>query len=88
MRNIDFVADAWEEYVSWQSEDKKTLKKINKLLKETARTPETGDGQPEPLKNQLSGKWSRRINMQDRLVYSFTDETITVYQCRGHYDDK
>ncbi|MBQ9620200.1 MAG: Txe/YoeB family addiction module toxin [Neisseriaceae bacterium] len=88
MRNIDFVADAWEEYVSWQNEDRKTLKKINKLLKEMTRTPETGEGQPEPLKNELSGKWSRRINLQDRLVYSFTDEMITVYLCRGHYVDK
>ena len=88
MRNIQFASDAWEEYLLWQSEDKNTLKKINQLLKEICRTPEFGSGQPEALKNELSGKWSRRINLKDRLVYSFTDDMVTIYQCRAHYKDK
>ena len=88
MRSVTFAADAWEEYLYWQGEDKKTLKRINKLLKIITRTPTDGEGEPEPLKHEHSGKWAHRINLQDRLVYSFTDETITVYQCCGHYGDK
>ena len=71
-----------------QLKDKKTLKKINELLKEIQRTPFTGKGEPEGLRGDLSGKWSRRINIKDRLVYEVSDEMITVLQCKGHYDDK
>lgn len=64
------------------------MKKINDLLKEIQRTPFQGNGSPEALRGDLSGKWSRRINQKDRLVYEVTDETIIVLQCKGHYSDK
>ena len=68
MNNIMFAEDAWDEYLYWQGQDKKTLKKINTLLKEIQRTPFEGTGNPEALKGNMSGKWSRRINEKDRLV--------------------
>lgn len=67
---------------------KKTLKKINKLLKEIQRNPYEGEGKPEPLRGDFEGKWSRRINEKDRLVYEVTQEGIIISQCQGHYDDK
>ena len=76
---------AWDDYCYWQTQDKKTLKKINALLRGIQREPFTGEGKPEPLKG---GMWSRRINDKDRLVYDVTDETIIILQCKGHYDDK
>ena len=88
MTSITFAEDAWEEYLEWQIQDKKTLKKINTLLKEVQRTPFEGTGKPEPLKGNLEGKWSRRINDKDRLVYEVLDGTIIVQQCKGHYNDK
>lgn len=87
MSELLFTEDGWEDYVYWQSQDRKTLKKINDLLKAVSREPFSGDGKPEPLKGE-KGKWSRRINEKDRLVYAFRDGTVTVYQCRGHYTDK
>ena len=77
MSNISFSEDAWEDYLYWQIQDKKTLKKINELLKEIQRTPFSGKGEPEKLRGDLNGKWSRRINLKDRLVYEISDETIT-----------
>lgn len=88
MSKITFSEDAWKEYVYWQSQDKKILKKINELLKEIQRTPFTGKGEPEGLRGNMSGRWSRRINQKDRLVYEVSDEMITVLQCKGHYSDK
>lgn len=88
MGNLSFSENAWAEYLSWQTEDKKILKKINDLLKEIQRTPFDGKGKPEPLKGERSGDWSRRINDKDRLVYQVVGETIFIKQCRGHYDDK
>ena len=88
MSKISFSESAWEEYLYWRIQDKKTLKKINELLKEIQRTPFTGKGEPEGLRGDLCGKWSRRINLKDRLVYEVSDETITVLQCKGHYSDK
>ena len=88
MSKISFSESAWEEYLYWQIQDKKTLKKINELLKEIQRTPFTGKGETEGLRGDLCGKWSRRINLKDRLVYEVSDETITVLQCKGHYSDK
>lgn len=87
MSNISFSEDAWEDYLYWQLQDKKTLKKINELLKEIQRTPFSGKGEPEKLRGDLNGKWSRRINLKDRLVYEISDETIIVIQCKGHYSD-
>lgn len=88
MSKISFSEAAWEEYLYWQLQDKKTLKKINELLKEIQRTPFEGKGEPEGLRGDLSGKWSRRINMKDRLVYEVSDSGITVLQCKGHYSDR
>lgn len=80
-----WLSVAWEDYLYWQQHDRKTLKKINDLLKEIRRTPFTGIGNPEPLKHSLSGWWSRRINLEDRLVYKVEEESIILLQCRKHY---
>lgn len=77
---------AWEEYCSWQR-DKKTLKKINELLKEIQRTPYDGKGKPEALKGNYSGWWSRRINEADRIIYrQYDDDTVVIAACKTHYD--
>ncbi len=78
---------AWKEYMYWQSQDKKTLKRINLLLKEIARDPYGGTGKPEALKGNLSGFWSRRIDERNRLVYRIVGEDCQIAQCRGHYGD-
>jgi len=88
MGNLCFTDDAFNEYLSWQNEDRKTLKRINQLLKSIQREPFSGEGKPEPLKGEFSGLWSRRINDKDRLVYSVCSDIVTVYQCKGHYTDK
>ncbi|MDD2967566.1 MAG: Txe/YoeB family addiction module toxin [Desulfovibrionaceae bacterium] len=80
--------DAWAEYVAWQSVDKKTLKRINQLIKDIERNPFEGIGKPEPLKGELSGLWSRRIDEQNRLVYRICDGNCQIAQCKGHYGDK
>ena len=87
MGDITFAEDAWEEYLFWQGQDKKTLRKINSLLKDIQRNPFTGLGKPEPL-HDLEGNWSRRINDKDRLVYQIVEGRVVVKQCRGHYDDR
>lgn len=88
MGSVHFTEDGWEDYLYWQSHDKQTLRKINSLIKECMRTPFDGTGKPEPLKGGNSGKWSRRINEKDRLVYKLEDGILMVYQCMGHYTDK
>jgi toxin YoeB len=88
MSDLTFSEKAWGEYLDWQATDRATVRKINGLLKESARTPFDGTGKPEPLKNALTGMWSRRINEKDRLVYEVTGDSIRIVQCRGHYDDK
>jgi toxin YoeB len=80
-----FSDDAWEDYLYWQQNDKKILKKINKLIKEIKREPFIGIGEPEPLKYNWSGYWSRRITIEHRLVYKVTDNSILIAQCRYHY---
>lgn len=80
-----WLSDAWDDYLYWQQTDRKTLKKINDLIKDIKRSPYEGIGSPEPLKHQLSGWWSRRINLEDRLVYRVDGEQIVVLQCRKHY---
>ena len=85
---IIFSKNAWEDYVYWQTEDKKTLKKINALIKDIQRTPYEGIGKPEPLKFDLAGYWSRRIDLEHRLVYQVEDSDILIYTCRFHYDNK
>ncbi len=86
MNNITFTNKAWEEYCYWQSQDKKTLKRINSLLADIQRNSFEGIGKPEPLKENLSGYWSRRIDETNRLVYRIVNEQIEVVQCKGHYD--
>ena len=79
--------NAWEEYCYWQLQDKKTLKRINMLIKDIQRDSFNGIGKPEPLKENLSGYWSRRIDDTNRLVYRILDEQIEIIQCRGHYNN-
>ena len=79
---------AWEDYLYWQSQDKKTLKRINQLLKDIGRNGYTGIGKPEPLKGDMKGYWSRRIDDVNRLVYRIADNRIEILQCRSHYGDK
>ena len=78
--------DAWNDYMYWYSQgNKATIKKINRLIKEIDYTPFTGIGKPEPLKHDLSGKWSRRITDEHRLIYSVDKTTIYFYSCKDHY---
>ena len=86
MGKIVFAEQAWQDYLYWQSQDKKTLKRINQLLTDISRNGYTGMGKPEPLKHELTGYWSRRIDEVNRLVYRITDDTIEVLQCKGHYN--
>lgn len=86
MSNISFTTRAWEEYCYWQSQDKKTLKRINLLLSDIQRNNFIGIGKPEPLKENLSGYWSRRIDDVNRLVYKVNNEQIEIIQCKGHYE--
>jgi toxin YoeB len=87
MSKLEFLQEAWEDYLFWQSQDKKTLKKINALLSEIVRHPFTGSGKPEPLKGDLSGWWSRRIDKSNRIVYrALEGENIEIAECRGHYE--
>lgn len=80
-----FLDPAWEDYLYWQTHDKKILKKINNLTKETERTPYEGAGKPEALKYDLTGWWSRRINFEHRLVYKVEENELFILQCRYHY---
>ena len=80
--------EAWEDYLYWQTQDKKTLKRINMLIKDIERGgPLYGIGEPEALKNDLQGYFSRRIDAKNRLVYKLENGQIYIAQCRGHYDD-
>ncbi len=88
MIKITFTEQAFEEYIFWQNQDKKTLKRINSLLKDIVRNPFEGIGKPEELKNKYKGFWSRRIDEKNRIVYKIGNEVIEVYQCKGHYEDK
>ena len=85
MGKLTFTDDGWEDYLYWQTQDKKTLSRINALLKDIQRSPFTGTGKPEPLKHDKSGYWSRRINDSDRLVYRMNGDTVEILQCKGHY---
>lgn len=85
MRNFVFTPSAWADYVWWQGQDKKTLRRINALLDAVARDPFNGIGKPEPLRGDLSGFWSRRIDETNRLVYEVTDDAVFVVACRYHY---
>jgi toxin YoeB len=82
---IVFTETAWADYLHWQQTDPKLLLRLNALIKECSRTPFSGIGKPEPLRGDLKGWWSRRIDQEHRLVYKFSDDTLMIAQCRYHY---
>lgn len=86
--NKAFTDIGWEDYLYWQTKDRKTLRKINTLLKDIERNGNEGLGKPEPLTGDLSGFWSRRINQKDWLIYALEMDQIIIIACRYHYDDK
>lgn len=83
--NKFFTDESWADYVFWQENDKRFIKRINELIKEIERTPFTGIGKPEPLKHHLSGYWSRRINEEHRLIYLVEQDRMIILSCRYHY---
>lgn len=83
--NILFTEEAWSDYTNWQKTDKKILRKINELIKAIIRDPLEGIGKPEPLKYQLSGFWSRRIDLEHRLVYRIENNRLEIISCKYHY---
>jgi toxin YoeB len=83
--NLTWTDEAWEEYLYWQSHDKRNLKKINALIKDIKREPFDGLGKPEPLKYELSGCWSRRITDEHRLIYETEENSIIIISCKYHY---
>ena len=87
MTRLLFTQSAWDDYVFWQTQDKKTLRRINTLIKSIMRSPFEGEGKPEELRGDLSGKWSRRIDSKNRIVYVVEAENVTILQCRTHYDE-
>jgi toxin YoeB len=82
---LSWTKEGWEDYLYWQAHNRQLIKRINSLIKEILRTPFEGVGKPEPLKHELSGAWSRRIDQEHRLVYVVNDESIIIIQCRYHY---
>ena len=83
---LAWTKEAWSDYTYWQGQDKKTLKRINKLITDVQRSPFDGIGKPEPLKENLAGFWSRRIDDGNRLVYAVDDNQVTIISCRYHYE--
>ena len=84
-RNLIFTPEGWEDYIYWTDQDRKTLKKINKLIGNTLKNPFEGIGKPEPLKENFAGLWSRRIDEKNRFVYAVTDKEVQIIGCRFHY---
>lgn len=85
MRRVAFESNAFEDFTSWASQDKKVYRKIVRLIKEVQRDPFVGTGKPEPLKHDLAGYWSRRIDQEHRFVYTVTDDAIIIISCKHHY---
>ena len=83
--NLLFTDEAWNDYLHWQQADKKILKKINRLIKDIKRNPYEGTGKPEPLRYELQGCWSRRINKEHRVVYEVLPDQVNIVSCRYHY---
>jgi len=88
MKKVDFSGNAWEDYLYWQTQDKKTLKRINQLIKDIDRNSYEGIGKPEPLSGNLAGFWSRHIDEKNRLLYRVENEVIAIFELRTHYGDK
>ncbi len=84
-RQVAYTNAAWQDYVWWQTQDKKTRRRINQLIEATLRDPFDGIGKPEALRENLSGFWSRRIDVANRLVYAVEDSQVVVIACRYHY---
>jgi len=82
---LAWAGQAWDDYLYWQQKDKKIVRRINTLIREIQRTPFAGIGDPEPLRHNWSGYWSRRIDREHRLVYKLTDDAVIIAQCRYHY---
>lgn len=87
MSNLIFQERGWNDYRYWQTEDKKTLKRLNKIIEDIVRNGYEGIGKPEKLTGELSGWWSRRIDEKNRVVYRLREGTVEIAQCRGHYSD-
>jgi len=85
MKLLTWTPNAWEDYLYWQAHDRAMLRKINALVREALRTPFEGLGKPEALRFDLTGKWSRRINAEHRLVYMVDGDRLVILQCRYHY---
>ena len=85
MTDITFQQDAWDDYLWWQTQDRKTLRRINAFLRDVLRDPTHGLGKPEQLRGELTGSWSRRIDETHRLVYDIQQDQIVIVACRGHY---
>ena len=86
-KQLTFQERGWNDYLYWQTQDRKTLKKLNQLLEDISRNEHVGLGSPEPLKGNRSGWWSRKIDSANRLVYRINGDYIEIAQCRSHYDD-
>lgn len=87
MMQLLWEETAWEDYLYWQTQDKKTMKRINALIKDMQRNLFEGIGKPEPLKGNCNGWWSRRIDEKNRIVYREKDGVVIIASCKGHYDD-
>jgi toxin YoeB len=85
-KRLVWTPAAWEDYLFWQGQDKKTLKRVNTLIQDTLRTPFAGIGKPEPLRANLSGFWSKRIDDSHRLVYAVEGDDLAIVSCRYHYE--
>ena len=83
---LSWTKEAWSDYIYWQGQDRKTIRRINKLIADVQRNPFDGIGKPEPLKENLAGFWSRRVDETNRLVYAVDDGQITIISCRYHYE--
>jgi len=86
IESLAWTKVGWADYVYWQNQDRKTLRRINKLITDAQRSPFEGIGKPEPLRENLSGYWSRRIDESNRLVYWVDDDQLTIISCRYHYE--
>jgi toxin YoeB len=85
IEKLAWSGEAWADYLYWQKQDRKTLRRINRLIRSSLRAPHDGPGKPEKLKGDLSGLWSRRIDHLDRLVYAVNGTTLVIISCRYHY---
>ena len=85
--NKTWSDEGWEDYLFWQTQDRRTLKRVNELIKDIERDPFRGKGKPEPLRYEWQGYWSRRINDKDRIIYRIHNNQLEIAACRSHYDD-